>query len=251
MAVARLLLAWIRSLAAYLFLILYIGLVGPPALLLAAATGRPGLLFVLGHFAARTARRLLGIRFTVVGLERVDGTRPAVYCINHRSNIDVVVFEILYTRCPRLRAVYKAELDRLPVLGRVLRIAGFVPVRRADRERAMEAVDTAAARLAAGDSFLLAPEGTRSLSADMRPFKKGAFVMAIKAQVPVVPITIVGSADAMPKGRFYVTPTTVTVRIGEPVATTGLTLDDRDDLARRVRAVMENALAQGHASPRA
>lgn len=249
MAAASLLIAWTRSLTAYLFLILYIGLVGPPALLVAALTGRPGHLFVLGHFAARTARRLLGVRFVVVGLDGIDGARPAVYCINHRSNIDVVVFEILAARCPRLRAVYKAEINRLPVLGRVLRIAGFVPVQRADRERAIEAVDTAAERLAAGDSFLLAPEGTRSAAEEMRPFKKGAFVMAIKAQVPVVPIAIVGSAQAMPKGRFYVTPTRVTVRIGAPIPTAGLTLDDRDALARRVRAAMEEGLARGDAMP--
>lgn len=247
MAAASLFLAWARSLTAYLFLILYIGLIGPPALLVAALTGRPGLLFVLGHFAARSARRLLGVRFVVIGLDRVDGARPAVYCINHRSHVDVVVFEILASRCPRLSAVYKAEINRLPVLGRVLRLAGFVPVQRADRERAIEAVDVAAERLAAGDSFLLAPEGTRCATDEMRPFKKGAFVMAIKAQAPVVPIAIVGGARAMPRGQLHVTPTLVTVRIGAPIATVGLALDDRDDLARRVRAAMEEELARGPA----
>jgi 1-acyl-sn-glycerol-3-phosphate acyltransferase len=236
------LIAWVRSLAAYLFLCLFVGLLGPPALLFAFVTGRVRHLFVLGRFAAMTARRMFGIRVTVQGLEHVRGDRPTVYCINHRSNVDVIVFEWIFPRCPNLRALYKAELDKIPILGMVLRTAGFVPVERARRDRAIEAVDLAVGHLKAGDSFLLAPEGTRSRTGEMLPFKKGGFVMAIKAQVPVVPIAIVGSDHAMPRGRFYATPCRVVIRIGEPVATTGLGFDDRDALAADVRQRMEALL---------
>ena len=100
--------------------------------------------------------------------------------------------------------MYKAELARLPILGTVMRTAGFVPVERANRERAIEAVDEAVAALRAGASFLLAPEGTRSRTGELQPFKKGAFVMAIKAQAPVVPIALIGPDVAMPRGRWYV-----------------------------------------------
>ena len=182
----------------------YIGLLGPPALLVTTVTGRIRHLFVLGVFGARTARQLLGIRLRVEGLEHVVGERATVYCMNHCSNVDAVLMEVLYSRCPRLRVLYKAEMGRLPILGRVLRMARFVPVERADRDRAIHAVDVAAEQLVAGDSFLVAPEGTRSSNADMRPFKKGGFVMAIKAQVPVVPIGVVGTAQAMPRGQFFV-----------------------------------------------
>jgi 1-acyl-sn-glycerol-3-phosphate acyltransferase len=113
----------------------------------------------------------------------------------------------------------------------VLRTAGFVPVERSQRDRAVVAVDRAVEHLKAGESFLLAPEGTRSRTDQMLPFKKGGFVMAIKAQVPVVPIAILGSDHAMPRGRFYATPGRVLVRF-----------DDRDTLAAEVRRRMEEML---------
>ena len=234
--------AWVRSLLAYAFLCVYIGVAGPPALLVAYLTGHVRQLFVLGRWGAMTARRIFGIRVRVEGLEHVREERPTVYCINHRSNVDVLVFELLFPRCPHLRALYKSELGRVPILGMVLSTAGFVPVERAHRDRAIEAVDQAAAHLLAGDSFLLAPEGTRSRTTQMLPFKKGGFVMAIKAQAPVVPIAIIGSDRVMPRGRFYATPGLVVVRIGEPVPTTGLGFDDRDALTARVRERMEALL---------
>jgi len=234
----RLLIAAIRSVSAYSFLCVWVALAGPPSLLVAYLTGRVRHMFVLGRFGAKTARQILGIRVVTEGLEHVDARRPTVYCINHLSNVDVLVFEILLPKCPALRAMYKAELARLPILGTVLRTAGFVPVQRRHRERAFDAVDEAVAGLRAGASFLLAPEGTRSRTGVLQPFKKGAFVMAIKAQVPVVPIALIGPDVAMPCGRWYVTPTTVRIRIGAPIASAGLTLDDRHQLAARTHAAM-------------
>lgn len=239
----RLLIAWIRSVAAYLFLCVYIALVGPPAILVTVATRRVRHIFELGYFGAKTARIVLGIRITVEGLDRVDGGRPTVYCINHRSNVDALVFEVLYPRCPKLRALYKAEMGKLPILGPAMRMSGLVPVVRTDPERAFEAVELAVTRLREGYSFLLSPEGTRATSADMRPFKKGGFVMAIKAQAPIVPVALIGTGEAMPRGRLYVSPVPVTVRIGEAIPTAGLTLDDRDTLAARVRGDLERLLA--------
>ncbi len=231
---------WLRSSVAYLLLALYIGIVGPPAILYVASTGRPGLLVAVGRFGARFTRRLLGIRLQAEGLEHVLADRPSVYCINHRSNLDVIVFEALFPRCPRLRGLYKAELGRLPILGRAMRLAGFVPVERTHRAQAFEAVDLAAERLRAGDSFLIAPEGTRSATDGLLPFKKGGFVMAIKAQAPVVPVALLGTEEAMPRGRYWVKPTRVRVLVGEPVPTAGLSLDDRD----RLVAVVRDRLAQ-------
>ena len=241
----RLAVAWARSVAGYAFLCLYVAIVGPPAFLVTTISGRTRHLFVLVRFVAKTARQILGIGFVVDGMHWVDDSRPTVYVINHRSNVDVLIFEILLPACPRLRAIYKAEMNQLPILGRAMRAAGFVPVERADRERAIEAVDTAVARLVEGYSFLLAPEGTRNTADEMRPFKKGAFVMAIKAQAAIVPIALIGTAEAMPRGRAYITPTRVTVRVGPPIPAAGLTMDDRDALAGRVRGAMEALLAQG------
>ncbi len=236
------LIVWARSLLAYLFLCLYILLLGPVALVITYATGGVRHILRLGILAERIARAILGVRYVAEGVEHVQGDRPAVYLINHRSNVDVLVFEVLYPRCPRLRVLYKAELGRLPILGRALRTAGFVPVERQNREHAIGAVELAASRLAAGDSILLAPEGTRSRTDSLLPFKKGGFVMAIRAQVPVIPVALIGTGLAMPKGARVVRPTTVRVRIGKPIATTGLTFDDREMLMAQARSEMERLL---------
>jgi 1-acyl-sn-glycerol-3-phosphate acyltransferase len=233
------LVAWVRSLIAYLYLFVYILLLGPPALVWAMVTGRSRHVHVLGCLGAKGMRLLFGIRVVIEGLEHVKGDRPTVYCINHRSNVDVIVFELIMPSCPKLRAIYKSELNQVPILGRVLRAADFVPVERTNREQAVEAVDVAVEHLRAGESFLIAPEGTRSRTRALLPFKKGGFVMAIKAQVPVVPIAIIGSDDVMPRGRLYATPGVVTFRIGEPVPTVGLTFEDRDALAADIRHRMD------------
>ncbi|MEW5982949.1 MAG: lysophospholipid acyltransferase family protein [Acidobacteriota bacterium] len=237
--------AWSRSLSAYLFLCLYVLAVGPPALVMARLTGRVRHLFGLGYAGARTARRILGVRLAVRGVERIDPARPAVYVINHRSNVDAVIFEALFPHCPRLRVIYKAEMGKLPILGSAMRVAGFVPVARRDRDQAIAAVDLAVERVRAGDSFLLAPEGTRNPGKGLLPFKKGAFVLAIKAGVPVIPVAISGAAETMPKGRYYVTPGTVIVEIGEALAVDGLSLEDRDRLADETRARLTAMLSHG------
>jgi len=234
---------WLRSLASYVFLALYIAIVGPPALAVAFLTGRTGHVFALGRFGARTVRQLLGIRLDVSGLEHVVADRPTLYCINHRSNVDVVAFEALFPRCPRLRGLYKAEMGKLPVLGRAMRLVGFVPVDRANRASAIASVDAATERLLAGDSFLIAPEGTRGLRGELLPFKKGGFFMAIKAQAPIVPVALHGTAEAMPRGQFWVTPGIVRVEVGDPIPTAGFTVHDRERLMEMVRARLQTMLA--------
>ena len=234
---------WLRSLLAFILLALYIAVVGPPALAVAFFTGRVGHIFALGRFGASAVRRILGIRLEVSGLEHVVADRPTLYCINHRSNVDVVAFEALFPRCPRLRGLYKTEVGRIPVLGRAMRLVGFVPVDRANRASAIASVDAAAERLMAGDSFLIAPEGTRGRSGELLPFKKGGFFMAIKAQAPIVPVALHGTAEAMPRGRFWVRPGVVRVEVGEPIPTAGLTIHDRDRLMETVRARLQTMLA--------
>jgi 1-acyl-sn-glycerol-3-phosphate acyltransferase len=234
---------WLRSLTAFILLALYIAIVGPPALAVAFLTGRVGHVFALGRFGASAVRRMLGIRLQVSGLEHVVADRPTLYCINHRSNVDVVAFEALFPRCPRLRGLYKTEVGRIPVLGRAMRLVGFVPVDRANRASAIASVDSAAERLLAGDSFLIAPEGTRGRSGELLPFKKGGFFMAIKAQAPIVPVALHGTAEAMPRGRFWIRPGTVRVEVGEPIPTAGLTIHDRDRLMETVRARLQAMLA--------
>jgi 1-acyl-sn-glycerol-3-phosphate acyltransferase len=145
---------------------------------------------------------------------------------------------------PRLRVLYKAELRNLPVLVWVFDAAGFVPLERANRGQSFPAVDRAAAALRGGASFLIFPEGTRSRTGELLPFKKGGFIMAINAQAPVVPVAVSGGRTAMRKGSPLIWPATVTVRIEAPVETAGLSIEARDRLVASVRGSIARALGE-------
>jgi 1-acyl-sn-glycerol-3-phosphate acyltransferase len=172
----------------------------------------------------------------VTGAEHIERTRAAVYAVNHASNVEPpIIFDTLHELFPRLRILYKAELRKLPVLVRAFDLAGFIPLERGNPEQSLPAIDRAADALREGNSFLIFPEGTRSRTGELLPFKKGGFILAIKAQAPVVPIGITGARNAMRKGSPLIYPVTVHVRIGEPVETSGMTLEDRDALISAVR----------------
>ena len=234
--------AAIRSAIAYILVLAYTVVAAPLALFLGVVLRWTPAMWGLGHFGARLALALAGIRYRVSGREHVPGT-AVVFCANHESNIDPpVLFEALHRR---LHFLYKAELHKLPIMGTVFDVGGFVPIERSDRESAMRSIAIGAESLKAGNSFLIFPEGTRSRSGDLLPFKKGGFIMAIAAQTPVVPVAISGGRAAMRKGSPIVRPVKVSVRIGKPVPTTGLTLDDRDTLIAQVRAEVAMLLREG------
>jgi 1-acyl-sn-glycerol-3-phosphate acyltransferase len=201
------------------------------------------LLYVLGHWGVWLGTALVGIRTSVTGREHLEPGRAVVFCSNHQSNIDPpILFQALH---PRLHVLFKRELTRLPLLGRAFQIGGFVPIDRASREQSMAAIDQAAESLRQGNSFLTFPEGTRSRTGVLLPFKRGPFLMALKAQVPIVPVAIQGGTASMKKGSPIVRPTTVSVRIGLPVETRGMDVADREKLADEVRARVEQLLALG------
>ena len=177
------------------------------------------------------------------GLEQVPAGTAVVFCSNHESNVDPpVLFRALHKQ---LHVLYKAELRNVPVMKTVLDVGGFVAVDRRDLESAMRSLAQGAASLRAGNSFLIFPEGTRSRTGALLPFKKGGFIMAIQAQAPIVPVAIMGGRNAMRKGSAFVRPVRVSVRIGQPVPTMGLTVDDRDELVARVRGEVQRLLDQG------
>jgi 1-acyl-sn-glycerol-3-phosphate acyltransferase len=235
--------AAIRSLLTYVAVAAYVLVIGTPAVLLALLLGRIGFLYKLGHLGIRVGLFLSGIRCRLFGRENIQRTRAAVYAVNHASNVEPpIIFDALHELFPRLRILYKAELRKLPILVGAFDLAGFVPLERGNRAQSRPAIADAVEALRSGNSFLIFPEGTRSRTGELLPFKKGGFIMAIQAQVPIVPVAIKGARDAMRKGSFTIRPVTVTVRFGEPVETAGYTIDDRDTVIQEVRGRIESLL---------
>jgi 1-acyl-sn-glycerol-3-phosphate acyltransferase len=235
--------AALRSLAAYVFVSLYIVFAGIPAILLALITRSPSVLYMTGLGGIRLGFWLSGIRSVVEGTKYLQRERSAVYCVNHSSNIEPpVVFEALSPLFPNLRILYKAELRKLPILVQAFDIAGFVPLERGNREQSLPAIERAARALREGASFMIYPEGTRSRTGELLPFKKGGFIMAIKAGAPVVPVAIDGARAAMKKGSLIIRPVTVRLRFGPPVETAGMTMQDRDRVIADVRDNIQTML---------
>lgn len=232
-----------RSIAAYGFLGLYTLILGPPVLLLSHLFSSERLIIGAGFRGTAIALWLAGIRYRLVGDERMP-SRGAVYCLNHSSFMDLVSFMALYRHCPGLRVLYKAEFNKVPLLGRIFRTAGCIPIVRQQQDLAFQAVDRSVEALAHGVSVLAAPEGTRSRDGALAPFKKGVFVMAIRAQVPVVPVAIHGARRALPKGAWQIDPCEITVTVGNPVPTSGLSYDDRQLVADEVRSRIAAMLPQ-------
>ncbi|PYR81253.1 MAG: 1-acyl-sn-glycerol-3-phosphate acyltransferase [Acidobacteria bacterium] len=236
------LIAAVRSVVTYVAMLLYIAVVGPLGLIIVIVFKWKRGLYALGHVGVQLALSLAGIRYRVTGRDHVPPA-AVVFCSNHESNVDPpVLFRALH---PQLHILYKAELHKFPIMGAVLDVGGYVPIDRENRERAMESIARGAESLRAGNSFLIFPEGTRSRTGHLLPFKKGGFIMAIQAQVPVVPVAVQGGRAAMRKGSTIVRPVHVSVRIGEPIPTKGLTVDDRDILIERVRGAIRGMLDQG------
>jgi len=234
-----------RSVLTYIVVSLYVLIVAPVGMLVALLTGWSGHLYVLGHIGVRVGLALCGIRYRIDAAQALPLDRPAVYCANHQSNVDPpVLFAALH---PRMHILYKAELDRIPVLARAFRMGGFIPIERRNREAALRSIDAGARSIRAGNSFLIFPEGTRSQTDELLPFKKGGFVMAMKAQAPIVPVAIRGGRSAMRKGSAVIRPATIRVRVGTPIETVGLAPADRNLLIERVRQQIAAMLAEPQA----
>jgi 1-acyl-sn-glycerol-3-phosphate acyltransferase len=237
--------AAIRSLLTYVAVSLYILLLGPPLLLTALLMGNPLWLYRVADGGVRLGLWLSGITVVVCHREHILRDRAAVYAVNHTSNVEPpILYSLLNELYPRLRILYKAELRKLPILVRAFDLAGFVPLERGNREQSLPAIGRAAEALRAGNSFLIFPEGTRSRSGELLPFKKGGFIMALEGQAPIVPVAISGARDALRKGSLIIRPVQIVVRFGQPIETTGLGLQDRDTLIFRTRTAVASLLEE-------
>lgn len=165
------------------------------------------------------------------GVEKLQTEEPQIVVSNHQSWFDV--FALAAHLPVRYRFVAKKELGEVPIFGKAWKSCGHVSVDRGNREAAIEALDQAWKEVHEDKlTMVLFPEGTRSPDGRLKDFKKGAFVLAVQGQVPLVPVAVVGSRDVMPKGRLKVRSGTITLRIGDPIPTEGTTIRDRNRLLK-------------------
>jgi 1-acyl-sn-glycerol-3-phosphate acyltransferase len=234
-------LAALRTVAALVGVVIFVLLAAPVGLVWTVLTGRPRFLYFLGGLGIAIGFRLAGIRVEIRGQEHM---RPAaVYAANHASNLEPpAVFYALRSLFPHVAVLYKAELRKLPLLVWVFDAAGFVPLERSNPGQSLPAVNRAAEALAAGKSFIVFPEGTRSKTGELLPFKKGGFVMAIQAQAPIVPVAVSGARAAMRRGSVLIWPATIVVEYAPAVSTAGCTFTERDGLIRQVREAIASRL---------
>lgn len=188
-----------------------------------------------------------GVRVVEHGLEHKGGAQH-IFVANHLGNFDVFA---LAAKLRWMKFVAKAELFKVPILGPAMLAAGMIPIERANRKAAFTSYSVATRRIAAGASVAVYPEGTRGADYPLRPFKKGPFVLAIQSQAPVVPVLIHGALEVHRKGEFKVRPGTIHMHYLPAIPTTGMTYEQRDDLARRTYEAMATCLLReyGVASP--
>jgi 1-acyl-sn-glycerol-3-phosphate acyltransferase len=177
----------------------------------------------------------------VHGAERMANGSPRIYVGNHVSWFDVLALAVTI---PRYKFVAKSELFKIPIFGPGIRASGMVEIQRDNRKAAFEAYKIAADRIRQGDSVIVFPEGTRGRDYSLRSFKKGPFVLAIAAGVPVVPVIVHGTIEINPKGSIQVRSGQADVHFLEPIPTEGLSYDDRDALSAAVRDRMANAMRE-------
>ncbi|MFQ5877238.1 MAG: lysophospholipid acyltransferase family protein [Acidobacteriota bacterium] len=194
--------------------------------------------------------RTCRVRYAAIYHPDLDPSRPCVYVANHQSQFDIPALALAMPA--DFRMVAKRELLRVPVFGWALWLAGFVLIDRGDRERAIRALDRAAGRLRRGTSVVVFAEGTRSRDGRLLPFKKGGFMLAIQAGVPVVPVSIRGGLRVLPRGSLRIRPGRIDIAFGAPIDTRRYGTQRRDELIAAVRRAIAAGLgeaARGESAP--
>ena len=182
----------------------------------------------------------------VTGLEKIDTSKPHVYAVNHASAMDIPV---LYVHLPfQFRIVFKKELLNYPVIGWHLKRSGQVCIDQQAPARSIASIRSALKSLKAGMPLVIFPEGGRTSDGRIRPFLPGAFFLAIKAQVDVVPVALVGTYELLPMNTYHIKSRPLEMRVGEPISTIGCDLRHMEDLSATVQRAMED-LYCGNASP--
>jgi 1-acyl-sn-glycerol-3-phosphate acyltransferase len=192
--------------------------------------------------------KIAGVKTQVAGLEHVDPRKTCIYMCNHLGSFDI--FALLAYLPVQFRWLAKVELFKIPILGWGMRAAGYISLDRSKRRQTYQSMEIAARKIREETSVVIFPEGSRSFDGAMQPFMNGGFTLAIRAGVPIVPISIHGTWEIMPRTTKRVKKGTIRIVIGQPIETKDCTMEDRKRLMaeteRRIRANLP-APARGQA----
>jgi 1-acyl-sn-glycerol-3-phosphate acyltransferase len=179
----------------------------------------------------------------VTGLEKIDTSKPHVYAVNHASAMDI---PFLYVYLPfQFRIVFKKELLSYPVVGWQLKRSGQVCIDQQKPTNSIAAIRSAVKSLKAGMPLVIFPEGGRTPDGEIKPFLPGALFLAIKAQVDIVPVALIGSYELLPMDTYHIKCRPLEMRVGEPISTTGLTLRDLEAVSAKAQKAIEDLYYSG------
>jgi 1-acyl-sn-glycerol-3-phosphate acyltransferase len=178
----------------------------------------------------------------VTGLDKIDISKPHVYAVNHSSALDIPV---LYVNLPfQFRIAFKKELLAYPIVGWQLKRSGQICIDQQNPARSVGSIRTALKGLQAGMPLVIFPEGGRTDDGHIKPFLPGAFFLAIKAQVDIVPLALVGTYELLPMDTYHIKCRPLEMRVGEPISTAGLTMRNLEALSARVQKALEDLYYQ-------
>jgi 1-acyl-sn-glycerol-3-phosphate acyltransferase len=174
----------------------------------------------------------------VAGLDKIDTTKPHVYAVNHASAMDIPV---LYVYLPfQFRIVFKKELLAYPIVGWQLKRSGQVCIDQQKPANSIAAIRSAVKSLKAGMPLVIYPEGGRTPDGEIKPFLPGAFFLALKAQVDIVPVALIGTYELLPMDTYHIKCRPLEMRVGEPISTAGLTMRDLEAVSAKVQKAIED-----------
>jgi 1-acyl-sn-glycerol-3-phosphate acyltransferase len=180
---------------------------------------------------------------TVTGLDKIDINKPHVYAVNHASALDIPV---LYVNLPfQFRILFKKELLKYPIVGWHLKRSGQVCIDQQNTAGSIGSIRSALKSLKHGMPLVIFPEGGRTPDGEIKPFMPGAFFLAIKSHVDIVPVALIGTYELLPMNTYHIKCQPLEMRVGEPISTAGLKLSDMESLSAKVQQAMEE-LYQPH-----
>jgi 1-acyl-sn-glycerol-3-phosphate acyltransferase len=233
---------WLARLRSYFYfnplIWAYTLLLGPASLASSIGDHDGRLQHKLAHVWSWLIMKTIFSPVMVTGLDRIDATRPHVYAVNHASALDIPV---LYAYLPfQFRIVFKKELLSYPLIGSHLRRSGQVCIDQQNPARSIGSIRSALKSLQGGMPLVVFPEGGRTDDGTIKPFLPGAFFLAIKAGVDIVPVTLVGMYELLPMNTYTIKSRPLEMHVGQPISTAGLKMHDLEALAARVQKAIED-----------